>query len=131
MKFKILSVCCLVIWVTVLSACSSNAAPTDQTAARSLEVAVGETIYSNHCTRCHGENLQGDIGPKLSVESLSNFNTAKDLYDFISVKMPLDNPGGLTQEQYMNVEAYILNKIGVLKPSKALTQDNLSQIQVK
>src|SRR5229473_1451646 len=73
----------------------------------------GATVYTQYCTQCHGANLQGESGPALSGQVLRSAyggGTAAQLYDFISRQMPQNNPGSLSQEQYLDVTAYVLSR---------------------
>ncbi len=130
MKISGFSVCLVIALTILLSACASSAATADQPAARQQQIAAGETVYSGICSKCHGANMQGDIGPELTMRSLGTFKNAKEMYDLISRKMPVNDPGSLSSKQYLDVEAYLLDKIGALPAGKTLTQNNLSQIQI-
>ena len=77
----------------------------------------GGSVYSSTCSVCHGNNGQGGIGPALwgsnatlgTYKGTTLFNkNAQDMLNFISTKMPLTAPGSLSNEQYIDVLAYIL-----------------------
>jgi mono/diheme cytochrome c family protein len=80
------------------------------------QAASGATVYTQSCAQCHGANLQGDSGPPLSGPTFSQAygtSTAAQLYDFISHQMPLNAPGSLSQQQYLDVAAYMLSRNGI------------------
>lgn len=74
---------------------------------------AGEALFSQHCSNCHGTNLEGLSGPPLAGEVFKNdvkFNniTAAQLFGFIATQMPYDNPGRLSKDQYELIFSYIL-----------------------
>jgi mono/diheme cytochrome c family protein len=99
-------------------------------AAAAQQVAAGQQVYTQSCSVCHGANLQGVSGPPLSQALISTFGDAKGLVDFISAQMPLTAPGSLSQQQYYDVTAYILDKDGLLPANTTLTPANASTISL-
>ncbi len=74
------------------------------------QAAAGQTAYNTNCARCHGFQLEGPDAPGLAgSDVMQNWDTAGGLYDFISVAMPPENPGGLGEEAYINIVAYIMS----------------------
>jgi alcohol dehydrogenase (cytochrome c) len=94
----------------------------------------GATIYSASCQQCHGVNLQGQSAPALTGQTFRNYvgkaGTAASLFDFISRQMPADHPGSLTQQQYLDVTAFILSRNGYPAGRDPLTKANLAQVQL-
>ena len=123
---------CALMLITALFSFSAASAPakagggyTDAQATR------GATVYSQSCLQCHGSNLEGESGPALSGQALKSAygsGTAEPLYDFLSRQMPQDAPGSLSQDQYLDVTAYILSKNGFPAGTKALSTATLKQI---
>ena len=75
----------------------------------------GEIAYGEHCARCHGENLGGaGAAPMLyTLEFLDRWreDSLNTLFQYIQTNMPLapgPGPGGLSQEQYLDIAAFIL-----------------------
>src|SRR5579875_2367021 len=93
------------------------------------QAAAGATVYSANCSQCHGVRLEGQSGPALTGTTFANYvgksGTAATLYDFISKQMPADKPGSLTQQQYLDVTAFILSKNGYGPDKNDLTPDAL------
>jgi alcohol dehydrogenase (cytochrome c) len=82
---------------------------------------------------CHGANLQGESGTPLTGATFSQAyggGTAAQLYDFLSRQMPLDAPGTLTQQQYLDVTAYILSRNGLAAGDAPLTTGSLDQVRL-
>lgn len=64
----------------------------------------GAQVYEQTCGMCHSaEEHKGEA-------FVQNWNDRRvyDLYAVVSGTMPLDKPGGLTQQQYVDVIAYLL-----------------------
>jgi mono/diheme cytochrome c family protein len=71
----------------------------------------GQEIYKAQCASCHGNAMQGTIGPPLSGDSfLANWSTRSlsGLVDKIQKTMPFNTPGSLSAQQSIDLTAYIL-----------------------
>ena len=71
----------------------------------------GKTLYSDQCVACHGEMLEGVVGPPLSGDDfLTDFGShpVADLIQKIQTTMPQQAPGTLTRAQATDLTAYIL-----------------------
>ncbi|HTD35627.1 MAG TPA: PQQ-binding-like beta-propeller repeat protein [Candidatus Elarobacter sp.] len=94
----------------------------------------GATVYSASCQQCHGVNLGGQSAPALTGQTFRAYvgkaGTAASLFDFISRQMPADHPGSLTQQQYLDVTAFILSRNGYPAGRDPLTKANLAQVQL-
>jgi mono/diheme cytochrome c family protein len=92
----------------------------------------GQEVYSQKCTECHGTNLQGTgAGPELTAPNLLSFANAQKLLTFISNRMPLNAPGSLSQQQDLDVTAYILHHASLLPLGQALTSGNAASIPLQ
>lgn len=71
----------------------------------------GKQLYSDQCLACHGEMLEGVVGPPLSgADFLTDFggHPVADLIQKIQATMPQQAPGTLTRPQSTDITAYIL-----------------------
>jgi mono/diheme cytochrome c family protein len=70
----------------------------------SSQAARGATIYENSCSTCHGPGTL--VGPTF----VQNWNNRRvyDLYTLVRNTMPLDNPGGLKDGQYLDIVSYLM-----------------------
>jgi S-disulfanyl-L-cysteine oxidoreductase SoxD len=75
----------------------------------------GAEAYSRYCARCHGGDLDGvGAAPMLySSRFLDRYreDSLRTLYDYVATAMPLDGtpgPGKLTQAQYLDIVAFLL-----------------------
>ncbi len=116
----------------LLLAGTRSAAPAGPGHYTRAQAASGGTVYTATCQQCHGVSLQGQSGPGLVGAAFRNYvgksGTAASLYDFISKQMPADRPGSLTQQQYLDVTAYLLARNGYPAGDVPLTTSTLSQV---
>ena len=131
-KLRMLALGIVFGWVFLsCSACSGSKPGSAQTA--SQLAAAGKTVFQQNCAKCHGDNGQKVNGSALmgGDNVLANYQTGLMLYDYISQKMPDDNPGGLSPTQYLQVESYLLLQNGYVKPDIPVSQNNLGQIAIE
>ncbi|MFW6193249.1 MAG: c-type cytochrome [Gemmatimonadota bacterium] len=65
----------------------------------------GETTFRTICAACHlSSQFRGG-----AFRAQWEGRTAYDMVDELRATMPMDNPGGLSLEQYVNVTAYLLS----------------------
>jgi len=96
---------------------------------------VGQKVFQRNCVECHGANLQGGAGPTLKgrpfESSLEYSNmSAKRLFKFVSKRMPYNNPGSLTEKQYLDVLAYLLSENGFPEGDQPLRKDTLGNVKL-
>jgi mono/diheme cytochrome c family protein len=74
----------------------------------------GETVFAQNCASCHGNALQGGVGPALIGQNFSaaSSNTIGSIFTLLSTQMPLGSGGSLTHSQYEVVMSYILSNNG-------------------
>jgi len=71
----------------------------------------GKQLYSDQCLACHGEMLEGVVGPPLAgADFLTDFggHPVSDVIQKIQGTMPQQAPGTLTRPQSTDITAYIL-----------------------
>ena len=87
----------------------------------------GQAIYERVCAACHQSNLQGSFeAPQLAGDSFLQFwgdLSAADLFTRIKDSMPPENPGGLSDESYLDIVAYLLQANGAPAGNTPLTAD--------
>jgi mono/diheme cytochrome c family protein len=72
------------------------------------QAARGASAYPQHCAACHGASLGG--------------LTVGDLFDRIRTTMPLNNPAGLSRDQYADILSFILKSNGFPAGQKDLNR---------
>jgi len=73
----------------------------------------GRRVYTQNCESCHGPELKGgEMAPSIAGSDFIVFWTelpVGTLFERIRVSMPEDGPGRLTDEEYTDVVAYLLD----------------------
>jgi mono/diheme cytochrome c family protein len=71
----------------------------------------GQQVYQAGCASCHGDKLEGGLGPMLTGDgflSVWNGRSLLDLADKIQNTMPFEAPGTLSRQQSIDTVAYML-----------------------
>ncbi|MGD2062297.1 MAG: cytochrome c [Nitrospirota bacterium] len=96
------------------------------------QTTAGARTYKRQCARCHGNDGSGKdnqyeglrapevIGQgalpceprSFQVIRSARFRTAKDVYEYISAVMPVDQPSILDADEYWDLVAYLLEANG-------------------
>ena len=119
--------------ITLLAVSSAGAQTKSGGGYTSAQASRGATVYTQSCVSCHGANLQGESAPALTGQLFKQAygaGTAAQLYDFISRQMPQDKPASLSQQQYLDVTAYILSRNGFAAGSAPLQMGSLGQVSL-
>jgi len=75
------------------------------------QAARGQEIYQAQCAECHGNAMEGTIGPPLAGDSFISNWSARPLATFvdkIQKTMPFNLPATLSRQQSIDLAAYIL-----------------------
>jgi mono/diheme cytochrome c family protein len=90
------------------------------------QLAAGSDVYAEACAKCHGDEGQGGTGPVVIGGSrrIAAYETTTRVYDYISRTMPFDNPGSLSEDEYWNVIAYLLDENSLLPAETVLGPDS-------
>jgi mono/diheme cytochrome c family protein len=86
---------------------------------------AGKALYIKNCSACHAVDLSGAAGPPLRGTDAPYHGTQSvaQVFDYISVQMPMNNPGALPKATYVSIMAYLLKKNGHEPGTKPLTAD--------
>lgn len=99
-------------WIWILC-CAAAAQPAPFTTAQS---AAGQAIYQTHCAACHLPNLSGrNEAPQLAGGNFINTwgrRSTRDLLVNMQATMPPSNRGGLGEDAYLQLAAFILEANG-------------------
>jgi mono/diheme cytochrome c family protein len=71
----------------------------------------GQAVFEMHCAACHGDMLEGLVGPPLAGDDFlaeRDQQPVSDLFAKIHATMPADAPGSLEPQQVADVIAFIL-----------------------
>jgi mono/diheme cytochrome c family protein len=69
----------------------------------SAQAARGEATFNRSCLACHRNGLQGSRFLERWRE-----DTLASLFDFMRTKMPVDSPGSSSEDEYLDIIAYVL-----------------------
>ena len=92
----------------------------------------GEASYMHSCRTCHGDNLDdGDFGGAPLKGSWFRDHWGQGdvaaLSAFTKSQMPPDRPGGLNDETYADIVAFLLSRNGYKPGDKELPTDETLQ----
>ena len=89
---------------------------------------AGRTAYQANCSGCHAADLSGIANalPLAGLPFTSSWGsrTAGDLVAFMEGAMPPTNPGGLGEQNYLNIAAFVLQSNGARAGNQALTANS-------
>ena len=80
----------------------------------SAQARRGRRVYTSNCASCHGDELKGgEMAPGIAGSDFIVFWTelpVGTMFERIKTTMPEDGPGRLSDAEYTDVLAYILNE---------------------
>ena len=90
------------------------------------QATAGEKEFETHCAVCHGQQLEGGVGPALAGPNAETLRTklhatVSDIFTIMSTEMPLNAPASLKHHQYVDIMAFVLQKNGYKPGSEPLT----------
>lgn len=111
-----------ILTVAALPALSKTAASTSVSFSAAQSTA-GEKQFEAHCAQCHGEQLEGGVGPALAGPNAATLRTklhatVSDIFNVMAMEMPFNAPASLSHDQYVEIMAFVLQKNGY-KPGGA------------
>lgn len=113
-----------------LAAQTNGTPPPDRSAAGAyteVQALRGDTVYRAVCASCHTTSYHTD------EQFRSNWfgRTVYDLFKTLKTTMPDDNPGGLTDDEYARVIAYILKLNGFAAGTDSLATDSTAMRRIR
>ena len=93
---------------------------------------AGRAIYQSTCSTCHLPNMKGTFeAPPLAGANFMNTwrnRPTSDLFTRIRNTMPISNPGSLSDQDAVDLVAFILQSNGATSGTQALTAENIVPI---
>lgn len=83
----------------------------------------GSAVYRQSCELCHGENLNDGSSPPITGDAFYSVwggRTTGELLHYLETEMPTGSPGSLSEEQYLQVLAYVFQVSGFPAGSEEL-----------
>jgi polar amino acid transport system substrate-binding protein len=94
------------------------------------QASAGAPVYTQSCAMCHGADLKGGAGPALLGQAFAapgSNATIGGVFTIMAQQMPASAPGSLSQAQYEDLMAYILQQNGYAAGGTALVyKDSLA-----
>ena len=95
------------------------------------QAARGGQVYQDQCATCHGDALEGSVGPPLAGDGFLSIWSARpvvELVDKIHNTMPLQAPAPLSRGESIDLTAHILEAGGFPAGPAELTDGSLADI---
>ena len=87
--------------------------------------------------KCHGANhppngfeLVRYVPPVVGESVVARYETAANLHAYISTRMPWQDPGALTEEEYWQVTAFVLRANGIETGVEEIGPENAAEVPV-
>ena len=116
-QIKIAAFAALTLLTTVMTTTLSAQEPGQSDGFTADQASRGGEFYELECASCHRSDFQGSFeAPQLAGPNfLINWaeSTPAELFDRIKATMPIDQPGRLSDQAYVNIVAYLLAANGV------------------
>lgn len=87
----------------------------------------GDSLFQRNCISCHTPQFHADEQFRMNWLG----RTVYDLFKLLKTTMPEDNIGGLSDEDYTRVIAYILKLNGFPAGADSLSADSLAQKRIR
>jgi len=113
-----------------LAAQTASAPPPDRPAVgvyTDSQAVRGETVYNSVCASCHTISFHTDEQFRFNWFGRTVF----DLFKTLKTTMPEDNPGGLSDDEYARVIAYILKLNGFQSGTDSLSADTTAMKRIR
>lgn len=94
---------------------------------RAEQATSGQAIYDRRCAGCHLKDLSGSTGPGLAGQSFLDgwgSRPASEFFELVKSTMPQGGESSLTDEEYVNIVAYILQANGHSAGEQELRADS-------
>ena len=95
----------------------------------------GQRVYEQNCSSCHGQGLRGDeMAPSIAGADFIVYWTEVPvgaLFNRIKLTMPADEPGRLSDQEYTDVVAYLLDRNDYPAGENELSTDKAELDRIK
>ncbi|HEY8475243.1 MAG TPA: cytochrome c [Chloroflexota bacterium] len=117
---------------TARPAATSAAGASGGQRANAAQVAAGEQVFARVCSGCHGQMGEGRRGPRLIGEgALQHHGDAGRLYNFVRQAMPFNAPGSLSDQEYLDVVAFLLERNGYNPNGTVVTAESAATLPLR
>ena len=127
MKILAISAVALLTTTTVARAQGSDVKPASAGVYTENQAVRGDSVFQRTCLSCHTPSFHSDEQFKMNWIGRTVF----DLFKLLKTTMPEDNIGGLSDDDYTRVIAYILKLNGFPAGADSLSSDSLAQRRIR
>lgn len=107
----------LLLFMTLLASVAGHA--------QESSVSDGAAVFQSQCARCH---VQSEIEMRLRNDW--DGRSAAELFESIQTTMPADTPGVLSEQEYLDVTAFVMDMGGAQSLSGLVTRNDLARVTV-
>lgn len=127
MKILVISAIALLTAAPATRAQSSDIKPASAGVYTEDQAVRGDSVFQRTCLSCHTPSFHADEQFRMNWMGRTVF----DLFKLLKTTMPEDNIGGLSDDDYTRVIAYILKLNGFPAGADSLSTDSLAQKRIK
>jgi S-disulfanyl-L-cysteine oxidoreductase SoxD len=124
---RILLIPTIVIVAAATGARAQDVKPASAGVYREEQAIRGDTVFQRACLSCHTPSFHADEQFRMNWIGRTVF----DLFKLLKTTMPEDNIGGLSDDDYTRVIAYILRLNGFPAGADSLSADSLAQKRIR
>lgn len=127
MKILVISAIALLTAAPACRAQGSDIKPATAGVYTEDQAVRGDSVFQRTCLSCHTPSFHADEQFRMNWIGRTVF----DLFKLLKTTMPEDNIGGLSDDDYTRVIAYILKLNGFPAGADSLSTDSLAQKRIK
>ena len=124
---KVASITMAIATMGAAAALASAGQARTRTSFTEAQASRGRDAYRQHCVRCHLADLAGDqLAPPLVGEGFLGRwkgETVGSLFTAIKDAMPPEAPGTATDQEYVDIIAYVASRNGIGPGQQELSKD--------
>ena len=120
---------CVLFGAASITGLAGQVKPVTEASYTAAQAERGHKLYQEQCAACHGDKLEGGVGPMLGGDGFQAAWAGRplvELADKIQNTMPIQRPGSLTRPQTIDLVAYILQFSSFPAGQAELTNASLS-----
>lgn len=127
MKILVIAAVAIVATASGAQAQGSDVKPASAGVYKEEQAIRGDTVFQRTCLSCHTPTFHADEQFRMNWIG----RTVYDLFKLLKTTMPEDNIGGLSDDDYTRVIAYILKLNGFPAGADSLSADTLAQKRIR
>ena len=127
MKIPSLSLVLVAAASAVQAQTASDMRPATAGVYKEAQAISGDSLFQRNCISCHTPQFHADDQFRMNWLG----RTVYDLFKLLKTTMPEDNIGGMSDDDYTRVIAYILKLNGFPAGADSLSADSLAQKRIR